>query len=375
MKKAISFFAICAMLCMLTTQTATASRTWRVNILSNYNGSTLYGENMGGTSDNPVFSQLTQPNTLNTVQNGDTLHLEGAVDTYDPVVLVKKLTIIGAGYYLPDNPNTSNNLLETKLSYITLSSTANSSSQGSQLIGVHVTSSNGISISNISDITIKRCRIDYDIYVGYANSGIRILQNFFANTTSTASAISISSNGFPADFIFNNNICQRTLLLFNGANVYVADQCKNNVFDCPALTGGSPSIKLFCNSFLNNILKTTAATVEINNNVQGSNVDYNISASAAGQFGTTLNNLVVTNQSTLFISSLSPDGRYQLLAGSQGIANGSDGGDRGAFGGIAPQNKYTLSGLGPIPVIYDIRTSGIADATGLPVTIKARTIK
>ncbi|MEP6844563.1 MAG: hypothetical protein ABI861_01100, partial [Panacibacter sp.] len=49
--------------------------------------------------------------------------------------------------------------------------------------------------------------------------------------------------------------------------------------------------------------------------------------------------------------------------------------ERGVFGGAATINRYTLSGLAAIPVIYQVSTSGVATPTGLPVTIKARTIK
>lgn len=345
-------------------------------MISNYNGTTLFGENVGGTQLKPVFSQLNQPNGYNDVASGDTIHLEGAVANYNAVSLTKKLVIIGPGYFLPDNPNTSNDLLEAKLDYIYFDDIVGSSSEGSQILGVHITNSPGISIYNISNITIKRCRIDYSIYVGYDNSNIFIVGNFFSNINSnTTPAINVSSVGFPASFIFNNNISQRVLALFSGSTIYVATECKNNVFDCPALSGGNYSIKMFCNNFLNNILKTPGATVDINNGVTGSGVDYNISASASGQFGTGLNNIVVANQTTLFVTSLSNDGKYQLKAASPGSGNGSDNTDRGAFGGLSPTSKYTLSGLAAIPVVYDIKTSGVADATGLPVIIKARTIQ
>ncbi len=85
------------------------------------------------------------------------------------------------------------------------------------------------------------------------------------------------------------------------------------------------------------------------------------------------NNIVVAAINTLFVTSSSPDGSYQLklaLCSQQG----SDGTDRGAFGGVAVSDRYTLSGLAAIPVIYSISTPG-ATATNLPVTIQARTIK
>lgn len=36
------------------------AKIWRVNSQSNYNGSTLFGENFGGTPAYPVFKQINQ---------------------------------------------------------------------------------------------------------------------------------------------------------------------------------------------------------------------------------------------------------------------------------------------------------------------------
>ena len=69
-------------------------------------------------------------------------------------------------------------------------------------------------------------------------------------------------------------------------------------------------------------------------------------------------------------------GQYQLQSGVAGNVPGSDGAERGAFGGIAPSNRYTLSGLAAIPVIYDVSTTGVSQAgTGMTVQVKARTVK
>lgn len=78
----------------------------------------------------------------------------------------------------------------------------------------------------------------------------------------------------------------------------------------------------------------------------------------------------------LFNSNSTIDGNYQLINGFAYNYLGDDGEDRGVYGGITPELRYTLSGLAPIPVIYDLYTSGVATPqNGLPVTIKARTIK
>ena len=134
----------------------------------------------------------------------------------------------------------------------------------------------------------------------------------------------------------------------------------------------TPNLAFSTSEFRNNILMPTNAVVNIS--AMPGVIAYNI-GTLATQFGTTNNNLVVPAITTLFINSASRDGMYQVAAASQASNNGSDGTDRGAFGGAAVTNRYTLSGLAHIPVIYEITSAGVANASGLPVTIKARTIK
>ena len=91
---------------------------WRVNNKSNYNGSTLYGENFGGSPAYPIFAQINQAVAFGIVNSGDTLHVEGSTTTYDVATITKRLVIIGTGYLLTDNPHTSSSALETKISRI-----------------------------------------------------------------------------------------------------------------------------------------------------------------------------------------------------------------------------------------------------------------
>ncbi len=370
-KKLLSIVAVFAV--TFISQNAQA-KIWRVNNTSNYKqGTTLYGDNLGGTSSNPVFAQLTDANTSNLVDvNGiDTLHVEGTNIVYNAVTFNRKLIVIGTGYFLNENPNVSNTVSEAEVQNVNFSA----GSEGSQLIGLHVGSTGfGIAI-NVSNILIKRCRIDYSISVYNNISDIFVLQNYFTNINNdNNSAILSNGFGFPTNFIFDNNICRKVLWFATSVtNVYNAEECNNNVFDCPAISG-QPSILMNVSSFKNNILKTSSATVNINVKVASSNVSYNTSASPTNQFGTTNNNMVITDMSTLFVdpATNTTDGRYQLKPGS---AAGADGTDRGAFGGLAVTNHYTLSGLAAIPVIYNINTSGVSGSGGLNVSIKARTIK
>lgn len=79
---------------------------------------------------------------------------------------------------------------------------------------------------------------------------------------------------------------------------------------------------------------------------------------------------------TLFIApGSSTDGNYQLQSGVASNYPGLGGGDRGAFGGSIPANRYTLSGLANIPVIYDVYTTGTVVSGTLPIIIKGKNYK
>ena len=312
------------------------------------------------------FTTLALAVADNTVQNGDIIYLEGSSTAYGSVTLKKKLTIIGPGYNLSTNPNASVNVLSATLSDITFSP----GSEGSILTGVVVNGGYSISI-NASSITIKRCAVAHEINFSYNISDIKILQNYFYNVynySDTDNLIGTSGYGFPSDVIFDNNICERKLVLPDN---YTVLECKNNVFNGPAIAG-QPSLKMLVGSFQNNILTSASAIANINNS-SNINASYNISSSATSQFGTANNNIVISSGIFVTTTGLSSDGKYQLAAGSAGSANGSDGTDRGAFGG-ALSNRYTLSGLPAVPVIYQVITSGVTTTTTLPVTIKARVI-
>ena len=349
---------------------------WRVNNRSNYNGSTLYGENFGGSAAYPVFAQINQAVAFAIVNSGDTLHVEGSTTTYDFSTITKKLVIIGTGYLLTDNPKTSNTSLETKISRIVF----NSGSASSQLIGVSMVLAGNVADAvvyvNVNGVVIKRCRIDVGVQFGTSLADIYILQNYFSNTSVT-NALQTNGNVFfvpPTEITFNNNICRKTLTwgdpLANPTTLWPILQCNNNVFDGPDNLA-TPNLAFSTGEFKNNIIMPVKAKVNIS--ASAGMIAYNI-GTLSTQFGTTDNNLVVAAITSLFISSTSTDGAYQIANGSQANNTGSDGTDRGAFGGAAVINRYTLSGLAAIPVIYQITSSG-ATFTNLPVTISARTIK
>ncbi|HNP49496.1 MAG TPA: hypothetical protein PKL85_11700 [Bacteroidia bacterium] len=373
-------FALAIACSMMFTQTTSANK-WRVNRISNYlSNGTQFGENVGGTSSFPVFDTPDNAQNNNLVADHDTLYLEGTGNTlsYPGFTLSRPLVLIGAGYFLDLNSNAdvSNDLLETRLENIVF----NANSEGSQIMGVHVMNGFGIDI-DASNILVKRCLVEADINLGYfvGMTDITLVQNFIANAGGgNAGGVTVSGFGIPQNVIISHNIFKKILSLWNGSGTYSIAECNNNIFDCPAISG-TASIRLNTPSFQNNIIKTPNLIVDLNSGVASSNVVYNVCATAT-QLNTTdpqWHNIHVANMQTVFVPvGTSTDGNYELDPTWAAANPGSDGADRGAFGGASITSRYTLSGLPPVPVVYSIATSGVASpVTGLPVTIKARTIK
>lgn len=367
-----NFHSIIAMFLMLIAITTTSkASSWRVNNFAQ----SPYGVNMGGTASHPVFTQLEDAVYSPLIEDGDTLYLEASPDIYEGASINKRLTIIGVGFFLNENHGNSINDYTSEIGSIYFYSGA----ENSKLVGLYISEYSGIEI-DVSNITINRCKINYDIMLNNSISNIYILGNIFPDTETSTSIIDASYSGFPVNVRFNNNICQRKIDLEYDDPDYQFEQCNNNVFDIES----TADYEIFCYaaSFKNNIITNSTTTVYINgvddfDSYPDPSVAYNISVNSSIQFGSDYSNIEVADMDDLFVdpTSNTTDGDYQLLAGSPGSSNGSDGTDRGAFGGNIA-NRYVLSGLAPVPVIYEISTTGIATEDGmLPVTIKAKIVE
>ena len=175
--KQLLFIMAAFAVCFIAQQAS--AKIWRVNNQSNYDGSTLWGDNFGGTPAYPVFKQINQAVAFGIVNDGDTIHVEGSTVLYDAATITKRLVIIGPGYFLTDNPKTSENILESRIGRIGL----NAGSENSQVIGLNVVSGGNTAdrfvYISVSGITVKRCRIEGGIVFGFPLTDINILENFF----------------------------------------------------------------------------------------------------------------------------------------------------------------------------------------------------
>tara|TARA_R110002020_G_scaffold117278_2_gene268008 strand:- start:59 stop:1165 length:1107 start_codon:yes stop_codon:yes gene_type:complete len=342
------------------------AKIWRVNNQSNYDNTTAWGDNYGGTPAYPVFKQINQAVANANVMDSDTLHIEGSSIIYADATITKRLVIIGPGFFLTENSKVANSTYDASIGRIGF----NAGSELSQLIGMNIvsagSSSDGTIYINVNNITVKRCRIVRDIQFATQLTDVFILQNFFVSSSSNA-IVGNGSSSFipPQDIIFNNNIVQ-TKLIWSNRQIL---ECNNNVFDGPA---NELNLDFNTGSFQNNILKAAGITANINDGTNN-NVEYN-TVSNSGVFADTPGVVWEPAMTNLFVSGGTTDGQYQLRPDATSNVNGSDGTERGSFGGAAIVNRYNLSGLAAIPVVYNVSTTGVSEPnTGLPVNVKART--
>lgn len=305
----------------------TSATVWRVNATPN---------------SDPDFTSIQIAHDDASVVNGDTLYLEGSTFGVGALSISKQLTIIGNGYFLGENPETQYNIspsiISTVYCYV--------GSEGSKFTGCTFTSPVYLYTNNI---TFERNYFVYgnnQIYTQASCSDILILSNYF---DSHPSWTSISFGQTHSNILIANNY-------FKG---YVS---------VSANFGG-----IFANNIFNNVITINNSTLV--NNIAHSTVNmtnclytYNIGTST--QFGNQNGNQenVLTTDLYLGATGNSTDGQYQLKVGSPAIGAGEAGADIGIFGGESP---YVLSGLPPIPAIYDLDAQSLPTNT-LDVTIKAK---
>jgi len=290
------------------------------------------------------YSTLQAAHDASSTHNYDTLYLEGSTYSAGGINMTKKLTIIGNGYFLAQNPETQYNIQPSIInSYVY----CYAGCEGSKFIGLTFQSYVYIYTNNL---TFERNNFTYGnyyaIYPQASCSDILILNNYFEtysyyysmNFPYTHSNILIANN------YFNGYVNVST----NFSGIFA-----NNIFGSTAT--------LYNSTLVNNI---ALSSVTLSNCI----TTYNIGNST--QFNNQNGNQQNVSQTALFVglTGNSTDGQWQLKAGSPAIGAGEGGTDIGMFGGDYP---YVLSGLPPIPAIYDLDAQSLPSNT-LDVNLKAK---
>lgn len=300
----------------------------------------------------PDFSSLSAAHTA--AQPGDTLYICASSSSYGDLTISKRITLIGPGYFLEENPQTQVGSFLAMVDYLSFVSGASDTFvTGLQIKRISISSSN---------ITITRNYIrstdgysSHVINVAWYHTNIAIIQNFFYfNYEYNNNEGLIELTGYNSGVLISNNI----LLSYEGANLTVSPTSsatiENNV-----MLGGISTLN-------NSIFQNNIMIMGTFNSVSGNQVRYNLANQ--GQFGTENGNQSNIDMNTVFTYTGSTDGRYALLPTSPAIGAGLNGVDCGVFGGA---NPYVLSGMpANIPSIYEIQ----APASGfvLPVSFRAK---
>lgn len=336
---------------------------WRLN---NSNGGSL---NPAIQASFPTATTLQQAHDQSDVQNGDTIHVEQSTATYGPLVMTKKLVLIGPGYFLDKNPQTQvNGSYGATVGAITMDAP---SCSGSVLTGLTITGNVNMGSSKL---TLRRNYIgSATVFVGgtgatptdsliiaqnymepYTKIGIQertggtglitnlqITNNYIGAHSNSSSYYSISTGGRISGGLIKNNVFFSRMLV---SNMYVL----NNIMY------GS-----YANTFHNCLVEFNLGKVSSQfQTPSGSNITVN-----------SVNNLA---QPALgFISETgTADNTWQLQTTSVAKGSGKSGEDMGMFGGALP---YVLSGIPAVPHVYELTIAPVAaGATSITVTVSAK---
>ena len=276
---------------------------------------------------------------------GDTIYVESSPNAYSAAVnITKKLFIYGTGYFLADsiNPKTQWNRNDANVNG---SINFNKGSKGSIISGLN-TSYIGI---NDSLITVERCYISTIYLANVANSfanNSTIRQNYI-----TGGIVLYMATGTAKDILIHNNLIRSTID-FESYKGTATAYFINNTFMYYTNFSVTNSV------FQNNILFQPNFGAYVGSNAYYNNISNNsvIPPANGNMNGVNLDNVFVNfnNGSPTPSAGFSSDGKYVLKPGSVAANAGDINGtkvDIGAFGGPAP---YILSGMPPIPSIYEL---------------------
>lgn len=330
------------------------AKIWRVN-------------NNPGVSAN--FTSAQQAHDDANVLPGDTLYFEPSVTTYGNIIMEKSLSLIGSGYFLPQNPGLQYISETSALLDIILRPTANNS----------VISVNCRNLTDSADnVTITRCRIEYLIFTMADNC---IVSNCFISTSiNFIQAILFS----PCRFYTCQNVAVYNNIILGGIEMGLRFYALcGTYYETPhsvtafnnSISGGM-NITGFAYNNITQFIHTDNSTIATNNIFTGAqNLSYRTNSLPGGSY----NNIELesgnSNQfsvpvSSLFTSiSIPVDTAWRLLPACVAFGAGTSGMDCGATGG---SNPYVF-GLQPaIPAIYKLNVAPQPSGNSIGVTISTR---
>ena len=282
---------------------------------------------------------------------GDTIHLEPSGVSYGNIGVTKRVVVIGNGYFLDQNLDLQQNTGTSKVGLVTFYP----SGSGSKVSGLEISGDVSLWPGLVSDITVERCYITGRLSITSNRTGDDILFDGCYFKT-TVDPIGLSTT-LALEVLFNNCYIEGRHVSLNTNASGIFNNCVIN------LTG---SLIVSNYDFTSSILTKGTMVDNGGNTYQNNLCDMT-------QFPTGNGNVQNVDMSTVFEGyptqgGNTDDGRFILAASSPAEGAGVGGEDCGIFGGAGP---YKLSGIPPVPTIYDIIAPGSAGAT-LNVTISTR---
>jgi hypothetical protein len=333
--------------------TISFAKVWRVN--NNTGISTNF------TSANAAF-------TSNSVVNGDTIYFEGSANDYASAgaSLTKQLTLIGPGYFLTSDFWSSPVQYNTSTAFLSSLEikAPNVNVIGLKISSIYLYGPEYGNTFNANNTFINRCLVEGPIGTYGTMNGIFISQNFVRGTIG-------NHTGYPVTgLLITNNLVGQGFNGYDGDNGVI----EYNTFGLYYPGSSSFIFSAGTFSFKNNIIKGTSNSIGTPR--PNTSISYNMAQQSAllpaGNGNVNSVNMTGTNVFNDGTRNMQNDGDsyYQLSANSPAKTAGAGGTPIGAFAGTLP---YKLSGIPPIPTIYNVSIpSGIATGNSVQVTFSSR---
>lgn len=292
----------------------------------------------------------------------DIIYVAGSGNSYGSVTISKSILVYGPGFFLTSNLGESAEVSPALFGTVTFQASGGDDPSGALISGLTTGQIN----VNSSNITIKRNRLTLPIFLnstgGFSVSSVLIVQNYIVGSSFNSAVGMIqfnsSSSLFETGIIIRNNLIHNSTGSGDSIRMSTGDTAtiENNIINDGDLVIGNGIFRN--NLLLSNDPHTFDSNTTVTNNISTQAADLPVPENINSESG------------TLFVTTGSPDGLFQLASGSPAEMFGVDNVDAGMYGGPEP---YVLSGVPALPTITEIIAPLFGSpSAGLDITVKAK---
>lgn len=332
-------------------------------LLFSFFTTTIFAQNIWNLNNlNAVSADFTTlQDAVDGASDGDIIYVYPSGTNYGGATIRKKLTIIGPGYNVAENP-------ELEISTFTGSAQVGDiflkkGASGSVITGLRI--DNEIDLDSITNVFIQRNFISWRMNLTNT-SNIIINGNFFGFSDYSGVFYTLNIGDNSSNVVINNNIIGGDV----GSSVSISASAKANTIIQNNIIFYRQSTSACDCLYKNNVFLHNGSPRSTSNVNQNNIFVYN-------ETGLDNTNIVNIPQDSIFVGyptkgAFSFDNRFRLKQSppSPAIGAGVGGTDCGIFGGNDP---YQLSGLPFVPIIYELNAPSSGTATnGIEVEVKIR---